>query len=104
MSNKSLTATELRNILFGNQFKGKKARNVFHACTSLMDAVGSEVYIASNNLNWLLNTGRLNPGYVFALREGSAKTVCEAILGLIGVSEEVNMIKAVESSIKPIKL
>ena len=98
-----MTSIELRTILFGNKFKGQKVRNVFYACTNLREDVGVKVYIAANNLNWLLNTGRLNPGYIFALREGTAKTVCDAILGLVGIVGETEMIKAVEASIKPIK-
>ena len=98
-----ITAKDLKFILFGNQYKGRKSRSVFHMCINLRDEIGAELYAASNNLNWLMSTGRLNPPYLFALREGTVQQVCDVIVSLKGVVGETNMIKAVESSIKPVK-
>lgn len=99
-----MTATDLKITLFGNQYKGQKSRSVFHMCATLRDELGAELFAASNNLNWLMSTGRLNPPYLLALREGTAQQVCNVIINLQGVVGEVNMVKAVEASIKPVKV
>ena len=98
------TATDLKITLFGSQYKGQKSRNVFHLCGTLKDEIGAELYAASNNLNWLMQTGRLNPPYLLALREGTAQQICNAIVNLQGVTGEEGMIKSVEMSIKPVKV
>ncbi|MBD2076255.1 hypothetical protein H6F86_20710 [Phormidium sp. FACHB-592] len=99
-----MNANDLKLTLFGNQYKGQKSRNVFHMCGTLREELGAELFEASNNLNWLMSTGRLNPPYLLALREGTAQQVCNVIVNLQGVVSETNMIKAVESSIKPVKV
>jgi len=98
-----MTPLELRTILFGNQYRGKKARNVLHACRTLREDLGPQLFAASNNLCWLMGSGRLNAGYLFSLQEGTAKNTCTAILALRGVVQEQNMIDAVHAAIKPIK-
>ena len=100
---KTMTPLELRTILFGRKYRGMKARNVIHACRTLREYLGPQLFAASNNLCWLMGSGRLNAGYLFSLQEGTAKNTCTAILALRGVVQEQNMIDAVHAAIKPIK-